>query len=454
MTAPVSVTPPRRSLLRRLALGLGFVLVTLAVAALLVLWLGFQSAPLPIQRPNVDKGPLTHDLAHGQWLQKTLRGEDNRLVLPVQPLNAVMADFFQQALKGGAGAVTPLGAQDVLLDISVPTSQTPLRKFLPLAWINIKTHWKIAPKGQFALHQVTWGQLPVPVFLVRWSFGMVARHYGVSTLVDVGLSTIRDIQVSKQRISVRWQWGPALRARTFATLIPANHIPSIQAYHMTLVKLMTEAGPVAETQEGFVPLLTILKPMFALAQQRTLARQMTSNAQQMPVAEVPVAENRALLLVMALHAMRVHPSELIPQASKWPKVPQYVFSLRNREDFAQHYLMSALLASGFGGRVVDLIGIYKEKADKIAGSGFSFNDLAADRAGIRFGQRAVSSAQQLQIRVQQGEDEDFFMPRVDDMPQFLTPEAFNQQFGAKNQAAYEGVLRQIDQRILKLGILQ
>ena len=36
------------------------------------------------------------------------------------------------------------------------------------------------------------------------------------------------------------------------------------------------------------------------------------------------------------------------------------------------------------------------------GSGFSFNDLAADRAGTRFGDTAVSDAARLQARVARG----------------------------------------------------
>ena len=42
-------------------------------------------------------------------------------------------------------------------------------------------------------------------------------------------------------------------------------------------------------------------------------------------------------------------------------------------------------------RLSDVIGLYKEIEDSRGGSGFSFNDIAADRAGTRFGEKAVAS---------------------------------------------------------------
>jgi hypothetical protein len=170
--------------------------------------------------------------------------------------------------------------------------------------------------------------------------------------------------------------------------------------------------------------------------------------------QLPIYENRAALLVLALHAMRIDLAEIIPQAKRWPGALPYPLTLRDRVDFAQHYLLSALIASGVGGQMADLIGLYKEQVDKVSGSGFSFNDIAADRAGIRFGQRARLTAQQLQLRVQEGEDEDFFMPNVDDMPQFLTAGEFDHRFGGGNRGAFDETLSLIDQRVEQLGILR
>jgi hypothetical protein len=88
-------------------------------------------------------------------------------------------------------------------------------------------------------------------------------------------------------------------------------------------------------------------------------------------------------------------------------------TLNGRTDSPQHFTISAALAAHAGSPLSDAIGLYKEVDDSRRGSGFSFNDLAADRAGTRFGDlatRSPASARQLQQRVAFGIREPDFMP--------------------------------------------
>src|SRR6185369_17651347 len=79
-------------------------------------------------------------------------------------------------------------------------------------------------------------------------------------------------------------------------------------------------------------------------------------------------------------------------------------TLRGREDWARHYCLSAALAVVESPFMSDAGGIIKEELDALArGSGFSFGDLTADRAGVRFAQAATASesaAQEMQRRLQ------------------------------------------------------
>lgn len=60
-------------------------------------------------------------------------------------------------------------------------------------------------------------------------------------------------------------------------------------------------------------------------------------------------------------------------------------TLRGRADLLRHFLVSALLVRGRGAAVAEAAGLAKEAADATpGGSGFSFADLLADLAGIRF----------------------------------------------------------------------
>lgn len=49
-----------------------------------------------------------------------------------------------------------------------------------------------------------------------------------------------------------------------------------------------------------------------------------------------------------------------------------------------------MLAAYAGTPLADVVGLFKEMEDSRGGSGLSFNDIAADRAGTRMGELAVS----------------------------------------------------------------
>src|SRR5690606_3669760 len=142
----------------------------------------------------------------------------------------------------------------------------------------------------------------------------------------------------------------------------------------------------------------------------------------------PVAENRAALAAMAMYVLGVNaPRVLGLPADAVPPPGRHHFTLTRRRDFAQHFLISAGLTAGAGTGLADSIGLLKELDDVESGSGFSFNDLGADRTGVRFAELAVAdpdSARALQEKLQAGVEEALFMPDFSDLAEFLPPEAF------------------------------
>ena len=97
----------------------------------------------------------------------------------------------------------------------------------------------------------------------------------------------------------------------------------------------------------------------------------------------------------------------------------------------------------------------KELNDAKTGSGFSFIDLAADRAGIRFGEQATSSLEKA-IKIQQKmatiKHYQAFMPNVKDLPEKLSSEEFLFQYQSVYSQKYQAVLQEIDRRIAKSKI--
>ena len=126
--------------------------------------------------------------------------------------------------------------------------------------------------------------------------------------------------------------------------------------------------------------------------------------------------------------------------------------MAGRVDFPLHFLVSAALATESSTPLSKAIGIYKEVADARHGSGFSFNDVAANRAGTRFGQRITESAPALQRRLAGGVDDADLLPRTDDLPEFMPEAEFQRRFGGVGAPAYLALLAEIDRRIADLAL--
>lgn len=129
--------------------------------------------------------------------------------------------------------------------------------------------------------------------------------------------------------------------------------------------------------------------------------------------------------------------------------------LNKRIDTAKHFLAAAVLSMSGQSTLVEMVGLAKELQDTHDGSGFSFNDLAADEAGALFGKVAISDkdhARRVQDVLRQTEDESQFIPILKDLPESMDAEEFSQQFKMIGSPEYEAVRSEIRQRILALPI--
>lgn len=189
-----------------------------------------------------------------------------------------------------------------------------------------------------------------------------------------------------------------------------------------------------------------LKPVFALARDRSVTRD-------------PVEENRAAILALAMYFGDPRIERFIgdvrtaEQKAATPRVGHV--RIAGRHDFMQHFVISAGLALTGGSALANVIGEAKEVKDAGQTSGFSFTDLAADRAGVMFAQRAVAS-QASAIRFQetlsgQPKESDIF-PKVRDLPEGLSDAEFQRRYGDTNSSAYGKMVAEIDRRIGRIAL--
>ena len=88
--------------------------------------------------------------------------------------------------------------------------------------------------------------------------------------------------------------------------------------------------------------------------------------------------------------------------------------LERRHDWVQHFVTTAGIQVAAGSGISNFIGEAKEVSDAEGPSGFSFTDIAADRAGVRFAEVATgseSSARKLQDTLASSPAERDFFPR-------------------------------------------
>lgn len=99
-------------------------------------------------------------------------------------------------------------------------------------------------------------------------------------------------------------------------------------------------------------------------------------------------------------------------------------TLKGRRDLAQHFFLSAYLAVAVGPRAAESAGLAKELADSRSQSGFSYRDLAANAAGIKFAEHLMDGTLLLSD-VANGLPTSRLMPKVSDLPEGLHGQEMN-----------------------------
>jgi len=124
-------------------------------------------------------------------------------------------------------------------------------------------------------------------------------------------------------------------------------------------------------------------------------------------------------------------------------------AMRGRADLSKHFLLSAFLTGMLGPSGAEAAGMAKENRDMQQGSGFSFADLAADKAGITFAQSVLSGRINLLYLAEEFRVE-YFLPRVSGLPEGLDQQEFIDQFGSVDDPRFQQVVRDIENRIRAL----
>jgi hypothetical protein len=408
-----------------------FTVAALLLSAVLIVWLALHDRPL-VQRDSAmtaaDVARVRDLLGAADPRKHPQEGEVVRTFhADGRDLDLVLHDASRRLLHG-AGRVV-LADQSARVQLSVQWPRSPFGQ-----WLNVE-----APVRQTAgwpeLERLQIGRVPVPAGLARWLLVQAVAHYGATEQVQTVMGMVQRVTLQPAEIVLDYVWRPeGLRT----VMLPPSDQQRLRAYVDRLV-------PLVRKSHGSVPLAALLPPMFELARVRADAAGGSG--------ESAAQENRAALIALALYATGQSPSRFVQDARQWAQPVPHAVLLRGREDFSMHFLVSAVLAAEGGGRLADAIGLSKEISDSRGGSGFSFNDIAADRAGTRFGQIAARDPKRLQAELSKGVTDEDFMPGVADLPEFLSEAEFLATYGGIGAPAYERMQAEIERRVASRPLL-
>lgn len=408
-----------------------------ALLAALALAVGMACTAALQPEPSVSlRGELLHeDISRAMAL---LRQHDPRRAAPGRVRTALLTERDLEVLVGHAAQRWLRASSRVELARGTGTLQLSLH--VPAnpfgRWLNVELQLQ-ETGGLPAIAAAHLGRLPVPAWLAERLALALARRAGLESELQLAAQVVRQVKFMPGQASMVYAWQGDSPARVMAALVPAADLARLRAYTERLAALSDAQKPAWDA-----PLVNLLGPMFELARTRTAAG---GNA---------AAENRAALAVLTLFVNGVGVDRVLPAAKAWPQPRRLRLLLQGRNDFPQHLLVSATLAAEGTGPLSQAIGLYKEVTDSRGGSGFSFTDMAANRAGIRLGELAVQDPLRLQAALAKGVQDGDLVPDTSDLPEFMPEPEFVRRFGGVGSPAYNTLLADIDRRIQALPLLR
>lgn len=417
-----------RFLLRLLVALLLFGIVAVPLAALALAWAMLSDVPLIARTADIRPESIAR-------ARRILESNDPRRMRPGMlrgvVINAADLDLAanyaaQQALRGSASVRLQPGVMTVRASLPLPAN--PLGR-----WLNVDATLAEGA-GLPRVESLAIGRLGIPGPLADLALRRALAHWEERAGVQSASSAVRRVNLRDGALIVVYEWNDQLPDRLRALLVPPEDVARFKAYQGRLAQ-------VAEEGAGHpLPMERVLGALLALAAER---------------GGDPAAENRAAIVALAFFVNGKGLKAILPAARDWARPAPRQVTLGGRHDFAQHYSISAAIAAAAGSPLADAVGLYKEIEDSKGGSGFSFNDIAADRAGTRFGEIAVSTTMARRVQERGGnlEARDV-LPNVADLPEFMQEADFRKRYGGIGGGEYRRMMATIETRVSNLPILK
>ena len=282
------------------------------------------------------------------------------------------------------------------------------------------------------------GELLLPAKFSAFVIDNIIRHTSLNEYFILATRPIRSIIIDQEKVTISYHSSLENLIQAQNVLADGGKNKDLDIYQQKLTDVIAQ-----HDSTWRLSLADLLKPLFTLAYQR-------SNL------ENAIDENKMAIITINNYVNRKETKKFLslPLAtlSTDKRYPTFLYK---RIDLAQHFIGSAAITASMNNQISKTVGEEKELSDAQGGSGFSFVDLAADKAGTRFGEMATSSpesARKLQKKISDIKDYTDFMPDPSDLPEHMDDTEFKRRFESVDSAIYQELSKQIDERIIATPI--
>jgi hypothetical protein len=417
--------------LRLLRVFLALLLVTPVLALVLV----FDISPRVADAgpPDAAAARLTGDVAARLQGLVATQAADDYISFGEAEINAVLA--AAQRMRPGLFGRAMVHNDGVELDVSVGAPVLP-----GWLWLNLRAVLAPSENG-LRIASARLGDLPVPPALAdrALKFGL-ARVLG-DPLGLQAVDSVAALRLDPPDISVVFDFDRIGREAFFARLrARALDGAGETAREQVYVQVWRFDRAV---QEGRLPRSGSVLPYLTHAV-RTASRQTDTDARE---------AIRGALYALALYCGDPGFGDQIGVTLR-PELPGRANGcegtrLRGRDDLKRHFVISAGLYAATAGDSAFGMGELKELLDSNdGGSGFSFADMAADVAGVRFAQALLDSGRDAWPDLLSAIDNDAdLLPSLDGLPEGLSEAEFRAAYRDVDSAEYAAMVEEIRRRV-------
>jgi hypothetical protein len=416
--------------------------VVLAAAGLYTLWSALDAQPLPFESPEVtlaDKRRLSEALK----LARPTSADAGRVDLRLAPRDLDLLLAWGLSMGGRRGKAR--------FEVPGETMRFEASARLPRLerYLNVVAEGTIeVAEGRFDLHarQLQVGRIPVPrALLIPLAFA-VEKAVSTERRLRPTLESLHQVAVRDGHLLVSYD-RQRLPGGVLVRFLQAEPPTSAEAAALRAQVANLQATVPRLPADGDALFETALQSAFAAARLRSRAGD-------------PVVENRAALLALGLaigssRLEGVTGRVAEPAAMAALRRAYRGARMRGRADWARHFTVSGALQTLFSDGASDAAGLFKEELDADGGSGFSFADLLADRAGTRFAAAATAGAPEaraLQERAATGLRVTDVLPAADGLPEGIPEGALREQYGGVGGAEYVRLVQEIERRLAALSV--